>query len=63
MNPPFAHCTEESSFIKCLIGTEMYISIFYFLLDIFFVYISNAIPKVPYTPPSTLLPYPPTPTS
>jgi hypothetical protein len=25
--------------------------IFYFLLDIFFIYISNAIPKVPYTLP------------
>jgi hypothetical protein len=31
-------------------------------IDIFFIYISNAIPKVPYTP-HTLLPYPPTPTS
>jgi hypothetical protein len=30
---------------------------FNFLLDIFFIYISNAIPKVPYTPP-TMLPYP-----
>jgi hypothetical protein len=37
---------------------------FQFLLDIFFIYISNAIPKVPYTtPPSALLPYPPTLTS
>jgi hypothetical protein len=37
----------------------------YLLLDIFFIYISNAILKVPYTLPSTpaLLPYPPTPTS
>jgi hypothetical protein len=34
-----------------------------FLLDIFFIYISNAIPKVPYTLSPTLLPYPPTPTS
>jgi hypothetical protein len=34
--------------------------LFMFLLDIFFIYISNAIPKVPYT--SSLLPYPPTPT-
>ena len=34
-----------------------------FLLDIFFIYISNAIPKVPYTPPPALLPYPPTPAS
>jgi hypothetical protein len=34
-----------------------------FLLDIFFIYISNAILKVPYILPSALLPYPPTPTS
>jgi hypothetical protein len=34
-----------------------------FLLDIFFIYISNAIPKVPYTLPPVLFPYPPTPTS
>ena len=33
-----------------------------FLLDIFFIYISNAIPKGPYPPPA-LLPNPPTPTS
>jgi hypothetical protein len=33
-----------------------------FLLDIFFIYISNAIPKAPYTLP-TLLPNPPTPAS
>jgi hypothetical protein len=33
-----------------------------FLLDIFFICISNASPKVPYTSP-ILLPYPPTPTS
>jgi hypothetical protein len=33
-----------------------------FLLDIFFIYISNAIPKVPYTLSPALLPYPPTPT-
>ena len=36
---------------------------FNFSLDIFFIYISNAIPKVPYTLPAPLLPYPPTPTS
>jgi hypothetical protein len=36
----------------------------HFLLDIFFIYISNAIPKVPYTPfPIALLPYPLTPTT
>jgi hypothetical protein len=34
---------------------------FSFLLGIFFIYISNAIPKVPHAPP--LLPYPTTPTS
>jgi hypothetical protein len=33
------------------------------LLHIFFIYISNAIPKVSSTLPPTLLPYPPTPTS
>jgi hypothetical protein len=33
-----------------------------FLLGIFFIYISNAIPKAPYIPPS-LLPYSSTPTS
>ena len=32
-------------------------------LDIFFIYISNAIPKVPYTLPPALLPNPPTPAS
>jgi hypothetical protein len=31
-----------------------------FLLDIFFIHISNAIPKVPYTLPPALLPNPPT---
>jgi hypothetical protein len=36
---------------------------FPFLIDIFFIYISNAIPKVPYTLPPDLLPNPPTPTS
>jgi hypothetical protein len=36
---------------------------FFILLDIFFIYISNAILKVPYTLPPTLLPYPPTSTS
>jgi hypothetical protein len=37
----------------------------FILLDIFFIYISNAIPKVPYTlpPPPALLLYPPTPAS
>jgi hypothetical protein len=35
----------------------------FFKLDIIFIYISNAIPKVPYTLPPPLLPYPLTPTS
>ena len=34
-----------------------------FLLDIFFIYNSNATMKVPYTLPSALLPNPPTPAS
>jgi hypothetical protein len=34
-----------------------------FLLDIFFIYILNAIPKAPYTLSLTLLPNPPTPAS
>jgi hypothetical protein len=34
-----------------------------FLLDIFFTYISNVIPKDPYYPPAAMLPYPPTPSS
>jgi hypothetical protein len=37
--------------------------LFQFLLDIFFIYISNAILKLLYTPPPALLPYPPTPIS
>jgi hypothetical protein len=36
---------------------------FQFLLDIFFIYILNAIPKLLYTLLHTLLPYPPTPIS
>ena len=35
----------------------------FFLLNIFFIYISNAIPKVPDTLPPALLPNPPTPAS
>jgi hypothetical protein len=38
-----------------------YINLFIFI--IFFIYISNAILKVPYTSPSALLPYSPTPSS
>jgi hypothetical protein len=48
----------------CHVETKVAVVIvFNFLLDIFFIYISNAILKVPYTLPPTLLPYPPTPTS
>jgi hypothetical protein len=38
-------------------------SYFVFFLDIFFIYISNAILKVPYTLPPTRISHPPTPTS
>jgi hypothetical protein len=38
----------------------MFLFFFNFLLGIFLIYISNAIPKVPHTLPP--LPYPPTPT-
>ena len=45
------------------LGKVCYSNIFkkFFLLGIFLIYISNAIPKVPHTLPP--LPYPPTPTS
>jgi hypothetical protein len=46
--------------------TTLFLKIHYFLLNIFFIYILNAIPNVPYNhhpPPAALLPYPPTPTS
>jgi hypothetical protein len=53
-----------------MISLTLWISLFIFfvfylfiLLDIFFIYISNAILKVPYTLPATLLPYSPTLTS
>jgi hypothetical protein len=36
-----------STFIK---DVGFFLFFFSFLLDIFFIYISNAIPKVPYTP-------------
>jgi hypothetical protein len=38
-----------------LVDTE--ILLFFFLLDILFIYISNAIPKVPYTLPPEILPF------
>jgi hypothetical protein len=46
----------------CLWSYTFKIILIYFLLDIFFIYISNAIPKAPYLPP-TMLPNPPTPAS
>jgi hypothetical protein len=36
----------------------IYLFIYLFLLHIFLNYISNAIPKVPHTPPPPTLPYP-----
>jgi hypothetical protein len=42
---------------------QAWIPLSLFLLDIFFIYISNALPKVPYTLPLTLLPNPSTPAS
>jgi hypothetical protein len=41
----------------CALDFIIALFFFYFLLDIFFIYISNAIPKVPYTLPP---PYSPT---
>jgi hypothetical protein len=43
-------------FVSCLgshAGEIFFLDIFffYYLLDIFYIYISNAIPKVPHTPP------------
>jgi hypothetical protein len=46
---------------KKLFLQERYVSInFYFLLGIYFIYISNAVPKVPHMLPHPL-PHPPTP--
>jgi hypothetical protein len=51
-----------SSFVVVwLVGWVFFLFVCLFCLDIFFIYISNAIPKVPYACPP--LPYPPTPTS
>jgi hypothetical protein len=41
----------------------IYLFLRHFLLDIFFIYISIAIPKAPYSLPPALLPNPPTPAS
>jgi hypothetical protein len=49
--------------IPKIMGHNESITFSHFLLDIFFIYNSNAILKVPYTLPSAMLPYPPTPTS
>ena len=55
---------KELTTIITINGHSIKLSLFYYiLLDIFFIYISNAIPKVPYTLLPTLLPNPPTPTS
>ena len=47
----------------CLFVIGRHLFFFNFLLCIFFIYISNGIPKVPYTLPPALLSFPPTPTS
>jgi hypothetical protein len=39
------------SFLKAFFDCYFCLFFFKFLLDIFFIYISNAIPKVPYTLP------------
>jgi hypothetical protein len=50
--------TDFSSFTKCWGQVPLYLDLFFFKLGIFFIYISNAIPKVPHTlsPPPTHLP-------
>jgi hypothetical protein len=49
-----------TSSIHCQQISRCHCSFFKFLLDIFFIYISNAILKVPYTFPPAPLPNPPT---
>lgn len=44
-------------------STSFFLRYTFFLLDISFVYVSNAIPKAPPYPPTALLPKPTTPTS
>jgi hypothetical protein len=64
----FWNCTELCDYGQVIWPLCTSISFFFpfsnFLLSIFFIYISNAIAKVPhtFTPPAPL-PYPPTPTS
>jgi hypothetical protein len=49
--------------VTCLLaGLRKAALLFFLLLGIYFIYISNAIPKVPYTLPHPH-PHPPTPTS
>jgi hypothetical protein len=50
-----------SSFLDASESVDCSMSILYFLnflLDIFFIYISNAIPKIPYTTPPRPAPLP-----
>jgi hypothetical protein len=58
------YITSQGASVSLIQGNIAVICFFFiqFFIDIFFIYISNAIPKVPYTL-STLLPYPLTPTS
>jgi hypothetical protein len=57
----FCYWTYGESLALHLLNMILYgFVIHLFLLGIFFIYISNAIPKVPHTTPC---PYPPTPTS
>jgi hypothetical protein len=56
----FEHIVSFFNCYCCCFGFFFVLEFFHFLLVIFFIYISNAIPNVPYTLPQ---PYPPTPTS
>jgi hypothetical protein len=47
--------------IKKVVNVLLAFLFFFFLLDIFFIYISNAIPKVPYTLPPPCSPTHPLP--
>ena len=55
--------TPDTSFPTFLCGTYLCVFFLFFKLDIFFIYILNAIPKAPYALPQTLLSNPPTPAS
>jgi hypothetical protein len=52
---------DKSRMTKIHLKGKNSINVPFLKLDIFFIYIPNAIPKVPHTSPT--LPYPPTPTS